>query len=1114
MLKFVFGRSGCGKSDYVFNQIKELAFGGENNILLLTPEQYSLVAERRLLNDLGEDKVNCVDNSSFSRISNDVRRKYGSDALPTLSKGGKVILMCKAIDNCKENFQLFNKNLDSLSFVTSMINIYDEMKSCNLDSLQINELSQNIDNQVLYKKLADISLIMSAYELLIKDKFNDSSNELTRIYNQIFDKGYFKNKYVFIDGFNGFVAQEYKLLELIIAEAKCVTITLCTDSYDSDNNYDLFSYVNKSYQIIKRIADKSDVETQIVKLEENYRFKNNELKVIEKHFFDNSNETLETNENVHIYASKNISDECENVSRDIKKLLRKGYKASEITVICRDLQKYLSELEYNFSKYEVPYFRDERQPVNTQSLVVMIEFMLRCINFSFKSDDILSLAKTGLTDISDEDINELENYIFLWNINGLKWTKPFENSTKGFVNELSEADRIALDKINKTREKLIAPLVLLKKITKTKDSKKISEGIYNTLISYGADKKVKEYAVLLNKSGFYSLAQEQGRIWELVMEILNQLATTLGEIDLKTYAKMFSLIISCEDLGTVPSGIDNVQIGQADRIRTDNPKAVFVLGANEGEFPQSAVTNGLLSEAERRIMLENDFKLYSYAEIFNLQERYFAYMACSCASEKLYISYLKGSSKDSAPSEIVTDIESKYSDFKEYDISDLIEIELIETNKNAFELMSERFYENTPFFASLKEYFKNDSRYEAIKYLAENKPIEIKSRKKAIELFDKDMYISASRIEDYYNCPFRYFCKFGLSARVVNKAEIDPMQRGTLIHYILEMILSEVGTKKLSTLNYSEIKDLVDKYMAKYFEENMALIKDKNKRFDYNYKRLSKLVYDVVNHLALEFKNCDFEAKAFEMSIDKDGEVKPEIIPLESGGSVQIRGSIDRVDVFEHNNEKYIRVVDYKSGNKKFKLADIMDGLNLQMFVYLFSLCEDKSSALNGIPAGVLYMHAARNTLNFDSANEAEKSLDSEEASMFKMNGIVLSDDENAVAQAMEQDLSGKYIPVQVKSNGDLKGSLVSLEQLGLIHKKINQLVEKMGNDLQSGYIDRKPIKNQTHNNTCDFCDYRDVCANSKMIYNKVTEQQSDSEVIENLYKEFETNAKVDTTTE
>ena len=197
MLRFVFGSSGCGKSSFVFNEIKKLVESGENNIILLTPEQYSLVAERRLLMDLGEDMVNCVDNSSFSRISNDVKKKYGCDTLPTLSKGGKVILMCKAIDNCKDKFQLFNKKLDSLNFVSSMIKIYDEMKSCNLDSLQINELSKNIENDVLFKKLSDISLVMSSFEELINGKFNDSSNELNRIYNQIFDKNYFKDKYIF-----------------------------------------------------------------------------------------------------------------------------------------------------------------------------------------------------------------------------------------------------------------------------------------------------------------------------------------------------------------------------------------------------------------------------------------------------------------------------------------------------------------------------------------------------------------------------------------------------------------------------------------------------------------------------------------------------------------------------------------------------------------------------------------------------------------------------------------------------------------------------------------------------------------------------------------------------
>ena len=850
MLRFVFGRSGCGKSSFVFNEIKKLVESGENNIILLTPEQYSLVAERRLLMDLGEDMVNCVDNSSFSRISNDVKKKYGCDTLPALSKGGKVILMCKAIDNCKDKFQLFNKKLDSLNFVSSMIKIYDEMKSCNLDSFQINELSKNIENDVLFKKLSDISLVMSSFEELINGKFNDSSNELNRIYNQIFDKNYFKDKYIFIDGFNGFVAQEYKLLELIISESKCVTITLCSDSYDSKDNFNLFAYVNNSAKIIKKIADKSNVKTEIVKLENNFRFNNDELKAVESHFFENCNRILDSNENIHIYASKNISDECDYVSRKIKSLLRNGYKASEIAVITRDLNKYLSELEYSFTKYEVPYFKDERQPINSQSLVVMIEFMLRCINFSFKSDDVLSLAKTGLTDISDEDINDIENYVFLWNINGLKWTKPFNNSTKGFVNELDESDKKALDKINETRERLIKPLVAFKSAAKSRNSREISEAIYNTLISYKADKKIKEYAIELDKNGFYTLANEQGRVWELIMNILNQLATTLGETDLKTYAQMFSLIISSEDLGSVPSGIDNVQIGQADRIRTDNPKAVFVLGANEGEFPQAVNGGGLLSESERRIMLDNDFKLYSYGEIINLQERYFAYMACSCASDKLYISYLKGNGKDYSPSEIVTDIEQKYKVFKEYDFSYFKDIDLVETDKNAFELMS----------------------------------------------------------EDFYNCPFRYFCKFGLSAKKRTKAEIDPMQRGTLIHFVLEMILSDVGTKKLSTLDYTQIKELVDKYITKYFEDKMSLIKGQNKHFDYNFKRLSKLVYDVVMHLSNEFKNCDFEAKAFELSIDKDGEVKPQALPLESGGSIQIRGSIDRVDVYDFAMTKMLRL--------------------------------------------------------------------------------------------------------------------------------------------------------------------------------------------------------------
>lgn len=1113
----IFGRSGYGKTEYVFNSIKKLVKEGNKDILLLTPEQYSLISERRLLTDLGEAGVSCVENSSFSRMSDNVKRMYGSEGIPVLSKGSKAVLMMQAIEKSKDKLCLFSKKLDSSSFVNSMLKIYDEMKSCNLSSSEITELSNPIKNETLKNKLIDISTIISCYESIIENRFLDTSDELTRIYNKIKDKNYFADKTVFIDGFNGFVAQEYKLLELVIKEADCVTVTLCTDSFESNDRFNLFTYVNDSAKILKKIATKAGIEYETVLLNKNFRTSNDDIAAVEKNLFSENNSAVSLcPDNVKVYSSKNITDECCEVSRQIRRLLRNGYKASEITVITRDIDKYRAELSAAFKKYEIPFFNDERQPIKCQPLVVFIEYLLRCVNFSLKSDDILSLAKTGLTDISDNDINQLENYVFLWNINGLKWTKPFVNSTNGFVSEIDDNDKALLERINSTRERLIGPVLSFRKAVKDADAKKICEQIYYTLINFKADEKLREYAVHLSDSNCHALALQQGAVWDMVMDILSQIPIVLGDekINLKDFSKLFSMVISTEDFGTLPGGIDNVQIGQADRIRTDNPKAVFILGANEGEFPQTVTGGGLLSESDRRILLENDFKLYSYGEILNLQERYFAYMACAAPSEKLFISYLGNTGKDSSPSEIIVSLKNIFTDIKEYSSNDIADIDLIETRENAFELMSERYFVNSQFYSSLKKYFENDDRYSSIKALAKNTDSKINNPSLATSLFNYNMYISASRLEDYYNCAFRYFCKFGLGARPRTKAEMDPLQRGTLIHYVLEKILLNYGSKKISQMSEKDIRAVVDKYVSEYFESEMGNVNDLTIRFRYNYMRLSKLIYSVVIHLSQEFSECDFEAKAFELSIDKDGLVKPEILNLDDGGTIQIRGSIDRVDTLERNGKKYVRVVDYKSGCKLFSLSDIMYGLNLQMFIYLFSLSEDKSSVYSGIPSGVLYMHAARNVFNFDSRKEAESSISSEESSSFKMKGIVISENDGEIAFAMEHDLNGKYIPVKVKKNGDLTGQLATLEELGMIHKKVNSLITQMGMDLHMGNIQRNPVKNKNHKSTCDFCDYADVCANVKCINNRIIPDMTDNEVKEILVKEYTDNATVDSTAE
>ncbi|MCC8072660.1 MAG: hypothetical protein LIO62_00825, partial [Clostridiales bacterium] len=377
-----------------------MALNNNDNIMLITPEQYSLVAERRLLKTLGESKMACVENSGFSRISNEVKRKYGGDNLPILTKGGKAIIMTQAIDAVSSSLTLFTKKLDTLDFVNSMVKIYDEMRSCNLSSSEITELSKSIEQDVLFKKMSDIALIMQKYEQLIENRFYDSADELTRLYNKIKDIGYFKGKKVFIDGFNGFVAQEYKILELVISEADEVTITLCTDSFEDEKQYDLFKYVNNSAHILEKIAKKANIEIKYTQLTENRRTDSDELIAVEKQFSNSDEKTIKGDvQNVTLYATKSISDECSQTARQIRKLLRNGCKASDITVITRDINKYRDELSCAFKKYEIPYFNDERQPVKTQPLVLFITYLLRCVNFSLKSDDILSLIKTDLTPI-------------------------------------------------------------------------------------------------------------------------------------------------------------------------------------------------------------------------------------------------------------------------------------------------------------------------------------------------------------------------------------------------------------------------------------------------------------------------------------------------------------------------------------------------------------------------------------------------------------------------------------------------------------------------------------------------------------------------------------------
>lgn len=1110
MLQMIIGRAGSGKTEYIFNSIKNQVEQGDESILLITPEQFSFISERRLLTDLGEDKVNCVENGSFSRLSSDIAKKYGSFTLPMLSKGAKAVLFKKACDSCKDELKLFSKNVNNNAFISSVVRIYDEMKACRVSYDDIISASSNADKVILSEKLHDIALIMSEYDNLIKDKYTDPAEELTYLYEKLLTLDYFKGRSVYIDGFSGFVAQEYKIIEVILKQAKSVYITFCSDSPSNNDEYDLFSYVNSNIEILTAVAKKENVKIlPPVYLTENHRAKNDELRSLEKNMYFIKTPYEKEVKNISIYQAKSIVDECDYVSSEISKLMRQGVNPSDITVICRDLDKYQRELQFSFSKYNIPYFDDERQSISSQPCVMFINFLFRVCAYYFRSDDIFSLLKTGLTALDTESISTLENYAFMWNINGTKWKSDFTESTRGFVDKISDSDKKALDEINKHRDYVISRLEKFSKSVKNTDAKGISRAIYYTLLDFSVDKKIKELAVSLDKSGKSALAIEQGRVWDLIMNILNELAVlSLDEkVSIKEYSKLFNLMIANEDLGNVPIGLDNVQLGSADRIRCNNPYACFVLGANDGEFPQNVSSSGLLTEADRVKLIDDNFKLYSYGETLNAQERYFAYMAVSCATNRLYVSY-RNSVDDTCESSIVSEIKDTFPAIETKSNNGCVTLDSLETDANAFEFLASDYDDNSKMTAALKQYFSDkkefENRLDAVNNLSVNPVMKINNKDLARKLFKNDMYLSASRIEDYYNCAFRYFCKFGLNVRPRTKAEMNAMQTGTVIHFVLEHLIKDVTTKTLITLDREQVEELTKKYLKLFFDTKMGDSEQLGARFKYRFMRLSNMLTHVVLRLRDEFMNSDFEAKAFELSIgdgSENEEVKSKTYHLSDGGTIRIKGSIDRVDTYTENGIQYVRVVDYKSGTKDFSLSDILHGLNLQMFVYLFTLCESDNE-LSGIEAGVLYMHAARKVYNTERNVKNFNKSDNDE---FRMKGIVLNEELHSIAEHMDRELSNKYIPVSV-SNGELKGNIVSLADLGRISKKINELIVSMGDNLHMGYISQNPADSPHHDKTCEYCDYKDVCMNKKEIIPNSFDEPSFEETIE-ILKEDEENA-------
>lgn len=1085
MLNFIIGRKNSGKTTAAHKVLGERVKDGKATMLIV-PRQYTFESDRGILSLLGPKAASEVEVLSFTRLSHIALSLYGGIKKPVASGAARLIYMSLAVESISDRLRVFSRHKNDIALCEKLLSFVDEMKNEGISADELLKSAESITDRLLREKTEEAALIYRTYEAVVSQSAFDDGDLLSKVYEILCSEDFFAGKTVVIDGFPAFTYDELRLISLMMRQAEDVFVTLCLDKIDITAGTGPFPYIQRTARKLMKLAGEYNIQVAdpiICKGESEY-FRN-DIAHIEKNLYKPDFAVYEgRSENVTVITAGDFYAECDAVARKIKALIRTGeYRCRDIAVVYRDDESYERQLRSGFHTYGIPFFEDKRQEIINQPLIILVRSLLKICAEGFDSDYVFRYLKTYLTGVSDEESAQMENYCFMWDISGKKWLGEWKYNPGGFGESLNEKRQAELDRLNALREKTVLPILSLSEKIKDGSAVEAISALYYFLRENKIDEGLKHYALTLEKEGDTDLALEQEQVWDILMESFDDMAGALGEkkVSPKRLSELFELVIREKSLGKLPDGFDEVSVVGAERMLTKKARVVFVVGLNSGLFPKTQSESGLFSAFEKSRLESTGLDLGDGVKEKSLKERFILYNALSSPSDRLYLSYCVSGQGDEkrTKSEGITLCEKMMPGLKYITTGSEELSELIESEKSAFRLMAEKYRDdgtesNTlySFFADKKEYGGVLSSMSRAVY---KEPYEIENKETALSLFGKDLYFSASQMETYSKCPFMYYCRYGIGASPRVKAALDASQSGTVVHHVLELILKKYKGKDFLALSDEQMKQELRFCLEEYMKDKMGGSDTKDSRFNYIYSRLLKVLSDIMDRLRGEFMSSDFEPCDFELSIKRDGDVKPFTLGLKRG-TVQIRGIIDRVDKMDMDGKRFIRVVDYKTGGKTFELSDVLEGLNMQMLLYLISIWRKGEGEYKDIiPAGILYFPAKMSAVNVESRGDGEELLKENRYRAGKMNGMIV--DEYDMVSHMDTEGKGLFIPVTAdKRSGKIKGKFISLYQLERLGERMDKIIINMAESIQDGMIPARPVCGSSYTEVCDWCDYREIC--------------------------------------
>lgn len=1125
-LQFVIGRAGSGKSRSMYqHMIKESELHPNKNYIAVVPEQYSMETQKEILFIHDRKGSFNIEVTSLNRLAYTIFEEQGVSGYKVMDDLGKTLVMRKVLEDCKKDLIIYKDKTAMPGFAEKMKMVVSEFKQYGIDEIKLQHMKQDASGKpILRHKLNDIEVIYNSFNKYIYEKMITAEDVLNIFCQYIPKSDFIKNTYFYFDGFTGFTPSQYQVLTLLMKYAGGIQMAVTLPDEEAEfsvfNRYELFSLSKETIRNIRNLADSYNIEIKetIVagKDEKPYRIrKNEELCFIEKNIFRTKSikkYQYECN-SVEIKAASNPHCEAEYVASEISYLVvNKGYRYKDFAVITGDMEGYYRYLEEEFSKYNIPAFVDHKRNISSNPFVDGIKAAIEVIEKDFSYETVFHLIRLRFMDICPDNADILENYVLQGGKRGYKsyshqWQKLYKGMTEDELNIVNEVREQIVDVIKPLRDGI-------KKNNATVEE--MTSAVYEFIVSLQIQKKIDEYCTAFKEkskkdingrtSSYYlSLSREYEQAYEIIISLLDKLVALMGDevISVKEYKQILQAGFESIKVGIIPPGLDTVMVGDIQRTRLkDTKKIIFFIGVNDGIIPGGSVSGGIITDSDREFLGGKDYILAPTARDNVFKQRLYLYSLLAKPTEKVCLTFSNSASDGSVrrKSYLINTLQGLFEKLRIESIGENVQLDRITGKKAAYNYVADNILDyrqgkDNGDFEQLCSVLMKDTEDEKILekmidgafYKREEPRLSHDIAKK---LYGNKENIGITRLERYAACAYAQFLKNGLKLGERARYELAAFDIGNLYHDAINGYFAKVQNNGIEWSNLDEeishkiMDECVEKVMEDY--DNDALNGTARNLFIKGQVR--ETAQKTVDVLTKHINSGQFVPAEYELKVQ--------------------HGRIDRVDILETDEKVYVKVIDYKSGNKEFNISETMMGLQMQLMVYLKDAMDyekRKNPEKDVVPAAGLYFHIHNPYVDKPDLDEIlmeyknahpDTMLTDDEIKLnaienikykqYRMSGLTNSDPD--VVRLMDRNVfdsrgSSQILPVSTTASSgiDKKSSAMDGEVYVDLVEHVSEMAEKMQDEIAQGEISINPVEN-----ACTYCPYGSVCRFDRKLGDKL----------------------------